>query len=254
MTPPLYATFSRIGACLLVAALCGCSVLKGGSSRASLDAGAAADAADKAAPSVRALGKPAAPAKVSAAAETGKVVQVAAVAAQPKPAVEDLPSPSAYVYRLRPGDPVVIFLRGIFPKDDQVEDVIDEQGYINLPYLDAIKASDKTTTQLESEIQRAYITRQIYKNINVNVVMPSQSYFVRGELKAPGRYALVTGVKLLQVIAGSGGYTEFADRTRIKIIRGDKVLVFNAKEIEKAPEQDVQIEPGDVIVVERKIF
>ena len=214
------------------------------------DAGASAEAADKGTPSVRALGKPVSQPKAEIKAAAASIEQAKPVSTEPAAS----PAQSSYVYRLRPGDPVVIFLRGIFPKDDQVEDIIDEEGFINLPYLDGIKAADKTTTQLESEIQRAYISRQIYKNVSVNVVMPSQSYFVRGELKSPGRYSLVTGVTLLQVIAASGGYTEFADRTRIKIIRGDKVLVFNAREIEKAPERDIQIEPGDVIVVERKIF
>jgi protein involved in polysaccharide export with SLBB domain len=59
---------------------------------------------------------------------------------------------------------------------------------------------------------------------------------------------------LLQVIAEAGGYTEYADRTNVKIVRGKELLVFNARRIEKRQDRDPLIMAGDVVVVERAVF
>ena len=173
--------------------------------------------------------------------------------AKPASSFEDDLIP-ATAYKLKPGDPVVIMLRGILPKDDQIEDIIDEQGYVNLPYIGSIRAAGRTSSQLEQEVEREYLAKKIYKTITVNVVMPSQSYFVRGEVRQPGRFGLITGVTLVQAIATAGGYTDFADPTKVKLIRGEASILHNARDFEKFPERDLQIEPGDVIVVPRSIF
>ena len=157
-------------------------------------------------------------------------------------------------YRLRQNDPIIIFLRGIMPKDDQIEEIVDERGYITLPYIDDVLAAGRTSSELEREIQRLYIEREIYRSITVNVVMPSQSYFVQGEVRQPQRYNLVTGTTLLQAIASAGGYTDFADPKRVTLTRGRDVKVVNMREVERDPRQDISVESGDVIRVPRSIF
>jgi polysaccharide export outer membrane protein len=157
-------------------------------------------------------------------------------------------------YRLRPGDPVVIFLRGILPKDDQLQDIVDDGGYLNMPYIGAVLAAGKTTSQLENEIQKLYLEKQIYKSITVNVVLPSQNFFVRGEVKIPGRFPMVSGMTVMQAISAAGGYTDYADPKGANVIRGDKMIRVNARELERHPERDIPIEPGDVVVVPRSLF
>ena len=157
-------------------------------------------------------------------------------------------------YRLREGDPVIIYLRGIMPKDEQIEEIVDERGYVTLPYIDDVMAAERTSSELEREIQRIYIERQIYRTVSVNVVMPSQSYFVQGEVRQPQRYPLLTGVTLLQAIATAGGYTEFADPKRVTLTRGRDVRVVNMRDVERNPQQDINVESGDVIRVPRSIF
>ena len=171
-----------------------------------------------------------------------------------KPASAPLRSSTTTAYKLRGGDPVVIFLRGIFPKDDELQDIIDEAGYLNLPYIGAILAAGKTTSQLESEIQKTYLDKQIYKSVSVNVVLPSQSFFVRGEARTPGRFPLITGMTVLQSISAAGGYTDYANPKDVNIIRGERVIRVNASDLERHPEKDVPIEPGDVIVIPRSFF
>jgi len=157
-------------------------------------------------------------------------------------------------YRFQVGDPIVIHLRGIYPKDDMVEDIVDEDGNVTIPLIGDILAAGKSTAQLEADINRMYIDGGYYRVITVNVVMPSRTYFIRGEIRNPGRFSIVSGVTIMQAIAAAGGYTEFASQRSIKLIRGGTTTTINMKSIERNPEKDIRLESGDVIVVDRSIL
>ena len=156
-------------------------------------------------------------------------------------------------FTLREGDHVVVYLRGI-PEEQMIEDVVDEEGCITVPYLGRVKVQGMTTAQVEKMIRQEYITNQIYNDLAVNVVLPTKSFFVRGEVRKPGRFPLMGEMTLSRAIAAAGGYTEFANPKKIRIIRGQRTFYVNAREIERYPERDIPITPGDVIVVPRSIF
>lgn len=170
------------------------------------------------------------------------------------PRIGDAAVASRAPYRLRYGDPVIIFLRGILPKDDQIEDIVDERGYVTLPFIDDVMAAGRTSSELERDIQRIYIDRQIYRSVTVSVVSPSQSFFVQGEVRQPQRYPLVSGMTVLQAIAAAGGYTEYADSRKVSLTRGRDVKIINMRDVERNPQQDLSVESGDVIRVPRSIF
>lgn len=161
---------------------------------------------------------------------------------------------SAPAYRIRPNDPLVIYLRGIVPRDEEFQLIVNERGEITLPFIGSVEAAGKTASELEREIQRTYIERDIYRTITVNVIVPSQSFFVQGEVRVPQRYPMVTGMTLMQAIAAAGGYTEYADRRRVTLTRGGVVRTINMRDIERDPRLDITIESGDVIRVPRSIF
>lgn len=159
-----------------------------------------------------------------------------------------------YSYLLQAGDPVVIHLRGIYPQDQEVEDIIDDNGNITLPFLGDIMARGKSTSEVEADIRDRYISGGYYRNITVSVVMPQRTYFIRGEVRAPGRFPVVGGLTMLQAIAAAGGYTEFANTRRVNLIRGGRTIPYNMRDVERNPELDIRLESGDVIVVERSLF
>lgn len=185
---------------------------------------------------------------------------VSATSATPVVDVPELPvvveaEIPAYSYRLQVGDPVLIHLRGIYPRDEQIEDIIDDAGNVTLPFLGDIPAVGKSTSQLESDIQSMYIDGGFYRTITISVIMPQRTYFIRGEVRQPGRYPIVGGLTLMQAIATAGGYTEFASPRSIQLIRGSgKPMEINMRRIERSPENDIRLESGDVIVVGRSIF
>jgi polysaccharide export outer membrane protein len=78
-----------------------------------------------------------------------------------------------------------------------------------------------------------------------------KKYSVVGEITHPGNYALKAPTKVLQALVFAGGFKDYADTTKIVVKRGDKSLEFNYQEVikGKALEQNVLLEPGDVIVV-----
>lgn len=164
------------------------------------------------------------------------------------------PSTDGVAYLLKVGDVVQIFLRGI-PTTDAIEDVIDEEGMISLPLINEIQAAGMTASELERNIRKTYLDQDIYRNIAVNVVVPTRYYFIQGEIRAPGRYQIMSATRLSQALAGAGGYTEYASG-QVLIKRGGKIFktIRNAKRLERAPDDDVLLEPDDIIEVRRSLW
>lgn len=157
-------------------------------------------------------------------------------------------------YRLKVDDTIMISLLGIREFRDTIEDRVDEEGNISLPYLEPVRAEGKTSAELERDIEQAFIEGDIYKDLSVKVVIPDQSYYyVRGEVKRPGRYPWKSGTTLSQAISSASGKTEYSS-DNIYLTRGGKVKVYDLDEIEDNPDKDVILQPDDQIRIKRSIF
>ncbi|MBQ7251361.1 MAG: polysaccharide biosynthesis/export family protein [Kiritimatiellae bacterium] len=155
---------------------------------------------------------------------------------------------------LKPQDVVTVVLRGI-PAPEQIEDQIDDEGNISLPLIGEVRAAGYNATDLEREIRRRYVDGRIYQNIAVTVIVPSRFYFIQGEVRAPGRYQLVQAIRLSQAIAQAGGYTEFAGK-KATITRDGTVFkkVKNTRKLNSRPDDDILLEPGDIVLIERSFW
>lgn len=160
-------------------------------------------------------------------------------------------SPHGTLRSLSAGDRVVIYLRGI-PRPEEIADVIDGFGEITLPYIGEMKIADRTTSESERLIETTYVKRGIYKQINVIVVAEDEAYFIQGEVARQGKFPLSGAVTLLQAITEAGGYSPFAKRTKIKVIRGSDVAFYDGKDIAAGKDPDPAIEADDIIEVLRK--
>jgi polysaccharide export outer membrane protein len=133
--------------------------------------------------------------------------------------------------------------------------VIDEKGNLTIPYIDdPVKARGLTTSELERKIQRIYTDGKIYRNITVNVITTAKAYYMEGEVKSPQEYPLSRRTTLLQAIAAAGGYTEYANESKVTITRNGQLLKYNPKHLEKHPEADPLVEAGDRIKIHRSIL
>jgi protein involved in polysaccharide export with SLBB domain len=187
------------------------------------------------------------PAPVPAPAPT-----VAPAGAVPPPAGASGGDSGAYT--LKVGDGVQVYLRGI-PMSDAIEDLIDERGKITLPLINEIQAAGITASQLEQSIRQTYLDQDIYRNITVNVVVPTRFYFIQGEIRQPGRFQIVSATRVSQAIAGAGGYTEYASG-QVVVKRGGKIFktIKNSRRLERTPDDDILLEPDDIIEVRRSLW
>lgn len=161
--------------------------------------------------------------------------------------------------RLREGDKILIRLGGV-PSEEITavsgEYEIDGQGYVNLPHIGRIKADGKTQAELQSTVEAQYKSAQIYTNPSIMINVPSQARFVNvgGAVRQSGRIPFTTDLTVLSAITAAGGFNEFADQRKVKLIRGDTVIQVDCKDVRKNPEKDVPLKPGDSIEVPQSFF
>ena len=155
---------------------------------------------------------------------------------------------------LRRGDMVVIYLRGI-PQPDEIKEIIDDLGNVSLPLIEMVGVADLSTSKAERKIRDAYVNSGFYMDISVTVVAEEDAYFVRGEVKREGRYPLSGEVTLIKAITTAGGYTDYAKRSKVTVIRDkQEPVVYNCDRIERRRDPDPLINPGDIIVIPRRRF
>ncbi len=129
-------------------------------------------------------------------------------------------------------------------------------GKISLALLNDVQATGLTPMQLGSAITEKL--KNFISEPQVTVIVArinSQRIFVVGEVSRTGTYTLVPNMTALEAISAAGGFTPFAKRTKIFILRKESGTVttipFNYKQAlhSHRPDLDVTLKPGDRIVV-----
>jgi polysaccharide biosynthesis/export protein len=79
----------------------------------------------------------------------------------------------------------------------------------------------------------------------------SKKVYIYGGVVRPGSLPLVGRTTVMDALASSGGFKEFANPKKIEIHRGARKFPFNYKEVIKGKnlEQDIELENGDRIIV-----
>lgn len=157
-----------------------------------------------------------------------------------------------FVDTLRPGDLVSITFAGNPTPPSDHEERIKEDGTINLQFLGPVQAAEKTAGQLQKEIQDLYVPR-LFRRLTVTVKTENRVFFVDGEVKQPGRLVYAGELTVLKAIASAGGFTDFAARGRIELVRsGGESFVIDARDAKDDPRLDLPVIPGDRIFVPRR--
>ena len=160
---------------------------------------------------------------------------------------------------LRDGDQVEIRLGGVPTEEvSQVTGVytVDGEGFVNLPHIGKVRAGGMTQAQLQSAIESTYKSQQIYTNPSITVAVPNAARFVDvgGDVRAPQRVPFTPDLTVLGAITASGGFTEYANQSQVKLLRDGKVTVINIKEVRKDPTKDIKLKPGDKIEVPQSFW
>ena len=156
---------------------------------------------------------------------------------------------------LEPFERIEIHVTGVPEGVITVGDEIDAEGVITLAYLQDVKVAGLTTQDAEKLIERLYRDKRIYEQPNVVIISLTEGhFFVRGEVKKPLRYPLIGDMTLTEAIIMAQGYTDFAKRSKIIVLREGEEIRCNAKRIEARKDPDPVILSGDQIIVPRAMF
>jgi polysaccharide export outer membrane protein len=158
--------------------------------------------------------------------------------------------------RIAVGDTVTVTLTGIPVELPPYVKPITDDGTITLPDVGRIQAAGKTPGELETDIHDLYVPK-IYTHLGVTVITASENrvYFVRGEVKSPGRLVYVGPTTVTKAITSAGDFTDFANRAKVYLIRSNgKRFKLDCDKILNGEAPDPPVYPGDQITVKRRIL
>jgi polysaccharide export outer membrane protein len=98
--------------------------------------------------------------------------------------------------------------------------VVRPDGMISMPVIGDVQAAGLSADQLAERIAKRL--REYKENPTVSVsVREVNSYnvFVLGEVTKPGKYQLKSYTTILQAISLAGGFTPYASRNKLQIVR-----------------------------------
>jgi len=182
---------------------------------------------------------------------------------------------------LEAGD--TISFRVIEDRDDPVSRVVTDTGEIDFPYIGRVKVADKTCHQVALEVKKL-LEIDYYKHATVIVGLdliagqdkskPRDFVWVVGQVRdvGPQELSKVQTTTVSQVILRAGGFGDFADQRKVKLIHrgssgtgtgseppdvskikdkdGDVIDVKSVFDGKSAA--DPVVKPGDYIIVPKK--
>lgn len=186
--------------------------------------------------------------------EAAKPADTAKATDTDKPAETKLPEvlPSAYIV----GEADVLHVTVWKEPDISQTVVVRTDGNISLPLVNDVRVAGLTPVQIQNLI--AEKLKSFLNNPQVTVTVTdirSKRAFITGEVIRPGGYSLNSETSVLQLIAQAGGFTPFAKRDSIVVLRiedGKSLkLKFKYKQVVqgKNTEQNIALHPGDTVVV-----
>jgi polysaccharide export outer membrane protein len=164
-----------------------------------------------------------------------------------RPAVD---TPDGFV--IGPDDVLsIVFWRD---KEMTTQVTVRPDGKITLPLVDEVQAAGLTPAGLRAQLIEA--SKRFFGNPTITVIVNeihSRKVFITGQVVKPGPYVITTPTTVLQLIAMAGGLKDFADSSNIVIVRREagrpSSHAFNYKEIRRNLHQNIELKPGDTVLV-----
>ena len=185
--------------------------------------------------------------------------------ADTQPAAQAMPqmatSSVAPDYRIGPGDTLQIF---VWRNPELTQSVpVRPDGKISTPLVEDMVAVGKTPSQLARDVEGVLAEYIRSPQVNVIVTNPVSAFSqvkVIGQVTSPQSLPYREGMRVLDAILAAGGLTEFAAGNRGKIVRKvdgkDTELRVKVEDLvnKGAMKNNLELKPGDVIVVPQSFF
>jgi polysaccharide export outer membrane protein len=133
--------------------------------------------------------------------------------------------------------------------------LVRTDGFISFPLLNDVQAAGMTPMELKRVIETGLKDYLETPFVTIGVIEPaSQKFYILGEIQNTGEFPLTKKLTVLQAFAMAGGFTEWASKKEILLLRdeGDqeKIYRINYKNIIKGKvEQNIKLKADDTIIV-----
>lgn len=160
---------------------------------------------------------------------------------------------------LRVGDPFELKIAGV-PIEEQTQVnntyTVDTSGAVNLPYINKVRAEGLTPAALSAAVEGTYRSGRIFTNPTITIVMAPTARFVNvgGAVRSPSRIPFTEDMTLLTAINAAGGFNDFADQRKVRVLRGSDVKVYDVRQSRRDPSRDIKLQPGDRVEIPQSFF
>ena len=170
-------------------------------------------------------------------------------------------------YKLRVGDK--ISLQILEDRDAPKSLVVADSGELDVPYVGRVAASDKTCKQLAEDL-KARLEKEYYYRATVIIALDVANkllgrIYVWGQVRNQGAIDVAVNENLTagKAILRAGGFGDFANKKRVKVVRGGGTegaakqnFELNMVDIlEKGQtEKDIVLQPDDFVIVSSRLI
>jgi polysaccharide export outer membrane protein len=138
-------------------------------------------------------------------------------------------------------------------KDDDIGILVTQDGTVRLPLLGSVEVVGLTEDEASAKLIEHY--KKYIRNPYVTTELKNQRVTIIGEVKKPGVVPVTNGtMNVIEAIAQSGDLTDLAERTNIKIIRGDLrkpiIRTIDLTNITALNQSSLFLRPNDIIYVQ----
>ena len=162
---------------------------------------------------------------------------------------------SAQDYQIGAGD-ILEITTWKEPDFTREEVLVRLDGKLTFPLLNDVQAAGLTTLDLKGIIENGLKDYVASPVVTVNVRAPlSKRFYILGEVQRTGEYPLVKHLTVLQAFALAGGFTEWASKDEIILLRSEggkeKIYRIDYKDITKGKDlsQNLKLQADDTIIV-----
>jgi len=163
-------------------------------------------------------------------------------------------NPVTSIYKIGVGD--ILRINTWQEPDLSLEAIpVRSDGMITFPLLDDIQAQGSTTMELKGKIEKKLAKYVESPNVTVTLAIPvSQRFYILGEVINTGEYPIEKKLTVMQAFALSGGFTEWASKNKIILIRRSEgketTITINYNDILKGDfSKDISLKADDTIIV-----
>lgn len=166
-------------------------------------------------------------------------------------------------YFIESGDVINI---NVFPAEEFSKEVtVQPDGNIEIPLLGSIKAQGLKADDLQKMLTARFSKYVSNPNITINVrKFASSRVAVIGQVNSPGYYEYREGMRLLDLVAQSGGTQDYAHKERVRIFRrfkgedgkvSEQVIKADLEEVfNGGMDKNIQLASGDIVYIPRKPY